>query len=646
MIKKLATFVFLIIFVSFQVYGQTNHFNKGINLSGWFQESSPTEIHFKKYTKKDFENIKSLGADVIRLPINLHSMTDGPPNYKLNDLFLNFLDEAVNWAEELNISLILDNHTFDPAKPTDPNIGEILIPVWKNMAQHFKNRSGLIYYEILNEPHGISDSLWRSIQGEVIDEIRLIDTAHTIIVGASGFNSYNNLQYLTPYEDENLIYTFHFYDPFLFTHQGASWTDPSLVSLGGVPFPYDASIMPSVPDDLMNTWVQWALQDYSNTGTISYVRGEIDKAVDFKETYNVNIFCGEFGVYKPNSLNNHRLLWYNIVRTYFEYHDIPWTSWDYHGGFGLFEDSDYGLFEHDLDTYLLAALGFNIPPQSEYEAAPDSTEFSIYEDFIETGIVKSGSSGGTLNYYNEDSMNGLFSISWENPSQYSLIGFRFIYEKDLSFLKSSNYHIGFWFKGNNPNAEFQLRFVDTKENDQDRPWRMSYNIDFTTAVFNNEWNYVSIPLSQFFETGSWDNNNWYNPEGKFDWKLISSFEIVNEFDKLKNTKIFFDDIRIFNPDSSTNVEDEILADDFLLYQNYPNPFNPSTTIQYSIGKSSFVTLQVFDILGNEVASLVNEYKQSGNYRINFNAQHLTSGIYFYRLISNNKILTKKLTLIK
>ena len=103
---------------------------------------------------------------------------------------------------------------------------------------------------------------------------------------------------------------------------------------------------------------------------------------------------------------------------------------------------------------------------------------------------------------------------------------------------------------------------------------------------------------------------------------------------------------IFNPDSSTNVEDEILADDFLLYQNYPNPFNPSTTIQYSIGNSSFVTLQVFDILGNEVASLVNEYKQSGNYRIDFNAQHLTSGIYFYRLISNNKILTKKLTLIK
>jgi len=645
MIKKLGLFVSIIIF-SFPVYGQTNHFTKGINLSGWFQESSPTEIHFKKYTKKDFENIKSLGVDVIRLPINIHSMTDGPPNYKLNELFLNFLDEAVNWAEELNISLILDNHSFDPSKHTDPHIGEILIPVWKNMAEHFKNRSGLIYYEILNEPHGISDSLWRSIQGEVIDEIRLIDTAHAIIVGASGFNSYNNLQYLTPYEDKNLIYTFHFYEPFLFTHQGASWTDPSLVSLSGVPFPYDASTMPSVPDDLINTWVQWAMQSYFNTGTISYVRGEIDKAVDFKETYNVNIFCGEFGVYKPNSLYNHRLLWYNIVRTYFEYHNIPWTSWDYHGGFGLFEDSDYGLFEHDLDTYLLAALGFNVPPQSEYELSPDSTEFYIYDDFIETGIVKSGSSGGTLNYYNEDSKNGQFSISWENPSQYSLIGFRFIYEKDLSFLKSSNYHIGFWFKGNNPNAEFQLRFVDTKENEEDRPWRMSYDIDFSTTVFNNEWNYVSIPLNQFFETGSWDNNNWYNPEGKFDWKLISSFEIVNEFDKLKNTKIFFDDIRIFNPDSSTNVEDEILAVDFLLYQNYPNPFNPSTTIKYSIGKSSFVTLQVFDLLGNEVTSLVNEHKQSGTHRIDFNAQHLSSGIYFYRLISSNKILTKKLTLIK
>ena len=141
----------LVLMLSIVLSGKDAPFTKGVNLTNWFQANSPTEIHFTKYTKKDFENIKSLGADVIRLPINLHSMTLGAPNYELDPLFLSFLDHAVDWAEELDIHLILDNHTFDPAKPTDPNIGNILVPVWKNMAEHFKDRSNLVYYEILNE---------------------------------------------------------------------------------------------------------------------------------------------------------------------------------------------------------------------------------------------------------------------------------------------------------------------------------------------------------------------------------------------------------------------------------------------------------------------------------------------------------------
>lgn len=85
---------------------------------------------------------------------------------------------------------------------------------------------------------------------------------------------------------------------------------------------------------------------------------------------------------------------------------------------------------------------------------------------------------------------------------------------------------------------------------------------------------------------------------------------------------------------------------FNLSQNYPNPFNPSTCIQYAIGNKQYVTLKVYDILGNEVAALINEEKPAGVYKINFNAAELSSGIYFYKLTAGSFIQTKKMILLK
>jgi photosystem II stability/assembly factor-like uncharacterized protein len=85
---------------------------------------------------------------------------------------------------------------------------------------------------------------------------------------------------------------------------------------------------------------------------------------------------------------------------------------------------------------------------------------------------------------------------------------------------------------------------------------------------------------------------------------------------------------------------------FVLKQNYPNPFNPSTTIEFSISKQSFVTLKVYDLLGREVTSLVNKELQSGSYKTQFNASNLASGVYLYRLNANGITQTRKLTVMK
>ena len=85
---------------------------------------------------------------------------------------------------------------------------------------------------------------------------------------------------------------------------------------------------------------------------------------------------------------------------------------------------------------------------------------------------------------------------------------------------------------------------------------------------------------------------------------------------------------------------------FVLYQNYPNPFNPTTKIKFKIGKSGNTSIKVYDLLGKEVSTLVDRYFEKGNYEIEFNAEHLSTGIYFYQIISGNYIDTKKLILLK
>ena len=104
-----------------------------------------------------------------------------------------------------------------------------------------------------------------------------------------------------------------------------------------------------------------------------------------------------------------------------------------------------------------------------------------------------------------------------------------------------------------------------------------------------------------------------------------------------------------NGGGTTSVEDisngEIPVN-FNLYQNYPNPFNPSTTIQFSLPKSGDVTLKIYDILGREVATLLNEEKMAGSYQVTFNASGLSTGIYFYRIQAGSFVETKKMIFLK
>ncbi len=115
---------------------------------------------------------------------------------------------------------------------------------------------------------------------------------------------------------------------------------------------------------------------------------------------------------------------------------------------------------------------------------------------------------------------------------------------------------------------------------------------------------------------------------------------------ISNVGSYQDSIISFTLGTLTSVENTSAPVEFGLAQNFPNPFNPSTKISYKIAKETFVRLKVFDITGREVSVLVNSVQTPGNYSVNYDASALTSGIYFYKLESNDFSSVKKMLLVK
>jgi endoglucanase len=634
-------------------------FSRGVNITSWFQTSGAREIQFSKYSKKDFENIKKLGCDVIRLPINLFYMTDGEADYTVDTLLFKFLDQVVTWAEELNMYLILDNHTTDDMASKNHDLEAVLSGVWKQIAGHFKDRSSYIIYEIMNEPNGITTAAWGKIQQTAIHSIREADSVHTIIVGASAWNTYNELKLLPLYTDNKLIYTFHFYDPFIFTHQGATWPVPSLGPLSGIPFPYNADSMPPLPDALKGTWIENSYKNYNNEGTVAHVKELIDIAVDFQKTRNAALYCGEFGAYIPNCRDTDRIYWYSEVRKYLEENGIAWTTWDYKGGFGLFEKGSDEMFDYDLNIPLVGALGLIEPPQYEYEIRPDSSGFAVYSDYIGENIVESDyANGGTIDFYSVSRPNNDdYCLSWNGSSQYGYVGFNFIPDKDLSLLFSEGFAVSLIVRGNAPGTTIDLRFLDTKTSDPaDHPWRMNYTLSESDAAWDSRWHSVYLPLSDFIDQGSWDNDTWYGPIGAFDWKAVDRFEIVAEQGPLTEKIFWFDNIIIADQDTaqvfdtSTFIPTDNISDwnsvSMDLLRLYPNPFMNTVTIEYQLSHAVMVLLTLSDITGRVITTLVNGMQSAGTYFVHWNAERCPKGIYFCRLTLDDNIHTRKMILIR
>ncbi len=625
-----------------------NAFNKGVNLTGWFSGGSARSIPFYKYTKKDIENIKSLGCDVIRLPINLHYMTSGQPDYKVDTMLYHYLDQVITWTDELGLKLILDNHTIDGANAKTVEVP--LMKIWPQIARHYKNAPTSVIYEILNEPNTFAVADWAKIQKSVLDTIRTIDTLHTVIVTGADWGGIAGLTKLLPLADKKLIYSFHFYDPFLFTHQAATWASPSLGDLGNVPFPYNASKMPACPVSLKGTWVESGLNtSYKTDGTVAKLKSTIDQAINFGKKYNVKIFCGELGVYNAKSPVADRANWYKAVTGYLTEKSVPWTMWDYQGGFGLFNKGSNETFEYDINRTMAEGMGFTLPPYKEFVMKPDTASFDIYTDFMGEGVQYGGVPGGGIaDLFAPNPYEGTNCIYLTGTPQYGALDFDFTFNKDLSMLKNANSYVSLWVKGSAKDASVTLRFLDTKTADpNDHPWRMDYTLVSTTkAPFDGKWYNVTIPLKSFLDVGSWDGV-WINSQNKFDWTAVDKFQIVSERAALTGKEFWIDNISLERGSSPLTGNYEIGIQSEVSI--YPNPASEKVNIRFFAPVPGTLEVTVHDLSGRLQQTLFSNNCTPGVqkivWHINNQSKPVENGMYICKVKFNNKEITRKISII-
>lgn len=530
-------------------------FKHGVNLTMWFESWSKSLPNLNLYTEEDFANMAELGIDIIRLPIHFDMFEDEATG-NVREIIFDYLNLACDWAEKYNMHIVIDDHSYNSGKyPDAKTVREHSFKLWPQITERFKNRSDLILYEVLNEPQ-LAQTDWYNIQKDVLALIRQHDTKHTVVVTGADWGSLNAMVKMIPYDDKNLIYTFHYYDPFIFTHQGASWANKEVAALKDIPFPYDSNRIPKVTGAAKGSWVESSLRgDYRIQASEAGMKRQLMKAVDFSQKYQVPVWVGEMGVYNLYAPYQDRVEWYKLTGKLFEELNLPFSVWGYGTSFGIFKKDTPEIYPYNLDEQIVKGLGFNVPAHVG-EPIPANVNhvkfpYRMYKDALDKNIGISAWGGDHMIFdlgANDNSPEGKYNIKWGNTDRYASMSFNVTKLNFSSLTDSINERIlSFYIQFQNPDQQIQIRFLDSDSGDGvDKPWRLAYNLK-AKETGTGKWVKVEIPLNKFSVTGAWSNpqQKWYSPTSSdfFDWTRIESLQFAAEDAEIHGL-IQFDDIQI------------------------------------------------------------------------------------------------------
>lgn len=335
---------------------------RGINLSHWFSQApNYTKAHLETHTTaQDIALIKSMGFDHVRLPIEPAPLLSETPDPSiLNSTYLQYVDSALDMVLATGLAVVVDIHPSDEFKlrmNRDERGIEAFQKFWRAFASHLSKRNpDSVFLEVLNEPMVEDAYRWYGIQAKLIASIRAGAPNHTIIAGGNRWSGLYEMLFLEPYADPNVIYNFHYYEPFAFTHQGATWAGPNLPFYKNVPYPSSPEAVKLLLDTIADEPARYNLLRYGeDTWNGQRIERELGAAAAWAAKHRVYITCNEFGAFRKVVRPGDRVAWLHDMRTALEKHGIGWTMWDYAGGFAVVNKIN-GQAQRDPE--LLKALG-------------------------------------------------------------------------------------------------------------------------------------------------------------------------------------------------------------------------------------------------------------------------------------------------
>jgi endoglucanase len=201
-----------------------------VNMGNSLEAPSEGEWGGKKIDADDFKRISEAGFNTIRLPVRWASRTDSAAPYIIDAKFMARVKQVVADARKVGLNVILNSHHFDAlhSDPSEANIAQ-LAGMWSQIATAFATEpDDHVWFEIENEPHDkFNDSNLLKVLKPALAAIRKTNPTRPVVIGGEFWSGINSLKTLTLPDDPNIIPTFHYYDPFNFTHQGADWVTPT-----------------------------------------------------------------------------------------------------------------------------------------------------------------------------------------------------------------------------------------------------------------------------------------------------------------------------------------------------------------------------------------------------------------------------------
>lgn len=318
----------------------------GVDLGGWLSQCDHTVETYENFIKEsDFELIRSWGLDHVRIPVD----------YEVAEDHTEYIDRAIGWCEKYGLNMILDLHktrgfSFDIGEGeegffTSEKYQECFYALWEKLAKLYGNIGERVAFELLNE---VTDKSycepWNEISIECVKRIRKIAPSVKIVIGGYHNNSIEAVKDLAMPYDENIIYTFHCYEPLIFTHQGAYWA-PGMDTSFRMPLDTTYGEMEELSKKyLSQITVGFSGFDKEDKLSAKYFEEHFAEVVKISEERNVSIYCGEYGVINLASAQD-TLKWYSYISAAFNKFGIGRAAWN-------FREKDFGFVDEHMKDVL------------------------------------------------------------------------------------------------------------------------------------------------------------------------------------------------------------------------------------------------------------------------------------------------------